>query len=55
MKNNRKDDVAMTGTQAAYTTKEMAALFGITMRGVNDRAKRENWLFRALEGRGGGH
>lgn len=37
-----------------YTSQELSELLGITVRAVNDRAKRQHWDFRKREGRGGG-
>lgn len=39
----------------AYTTQELSKLLGITVRGVNDRAKREGWRSQPRKGRGGGN
>lgn len=39
----------------AYTTQELSKLLGITVRGVNDRAKREDWQSQPRKGRGGGN
>lgn len=45
----------MAGVKIAYTTKELAELFGINERSVQRRALRENWLSRPRPGRGGGN
>lgn len=38
----------------SYTTQELSGLLDMTVRGVNDRAKREDWQWRPRKGRGGG-
>lgn len=45
----------MTGVKAAFTTKEVAVLLGIALKNVIARAKREGWLSRSRQGRGGGN
>ncbi|MDR2745694.1 MAG: Mu transposase C-terminal domain-containing protein [Desulfovibrio sp.] len=45
----------MTGVKTAYTTKEIAKLLGIALKNVIARAKREGWLSRPRQGRGGGN
>lgn len=44
----------MEGCKEAYTTKEMVAIFRVTVRAVLDRASRENWQSHPRQGRGGG-